>query len=181
MARCDAQIQAICGPFEAAVGLLATIPGVACRTAERLVAEIGTDLTRFPNADHLASWAGVAPGTHERAGKRTSGKTRKGNRFVWTTPVHAAHAAAHTKHTSLRAQYRRLANRRGQQRAMLAVAHSILVMAYDMIQCRAPDREAGADFFDRLQPEDTARRLVKRRESLGDQVTLQSPSTDARP
>ena len=181
IARFDAQIEEICGPFDEAVGLLDTIPGVARRTAEMIVAEIGTDMSRFPSADHLASWAGVAPGNHESAGKRTSGKTRKGNRFLRTTLVQAAHAAARTKGTYLSAQYRRLAARRGKKRAILAVAHSILVMAYYMIQRQEPYREAGADFFDRLQPEDTARRLVKRLESLGYHVTLQSPSTDAMP
>ena len=181
IARFDAQIQALCGPFDEAVALLDTIPGVARRTAEMLVAEIGTTMDRFPSADHLASGAGVAPGNHESAGKRTSGKTRKGNRLLRTTLVQAAHAAARTRSTYLRAQYRRLAARRGKKRAILAVAPSILVMAYDMIQRREPYRDAGADVFDRLQPEDTARRLVKRLESLGYQVTLQSPSTDALP
>jgi transposase len=181
IARFDAQIQDICGPVEEAVGLLDTIPGVARRTAEMLVAEIGTDMTRFPSADHLASWAGVAPGNHESAGKRTSGKTRKGNRFLRTTLIQAAHAAARTKGTYLNAQYRRLATRRGKKRAIMAVAHSILVMAYYMIQRREPYRDAGADFFDHLQPEHTARRLVKRLESLGYHVTLQSASTDAMP
>jgi transposase len=179
--RFDAQIQAICGPFAAAVTLLDTIPGVARRTAAMLVTEIGTEMTRFPSADHLASWAGVAPGNHESAGKRTAGKTRKGNRFVRTTPVQAAHAAARTRSTDLSAQYRRLAARRGKKRAILAVAHSMLVMAYDMIQRREPYRDAGADFFDRLQPKDTARRLVKRLESLGYHVTLQSPATGVIP
>jgi transposase len=181
IARFDAQIQAVCGPFNEAVGLLDTIPGVARRTAEMIVAEIGTAMDRFPSADHLASWAGVAPGNYESAGKRGSGKTRKGNRFLRTVLVQAAHAAARTRSTYLSAQYRRLAARRGKKRAILAVAHSMLVMAYYMIQRREPYREAGGDFFDRLQPEDTARRLVKRLESLGYHVTLQSPSTDALP
>jgi transposase len=181
IARFDAQIQEICGSFEEAVGLLDTIPGVARHTAEMLIAEIGTDMSRFPSADHLAAWAGVAPGHHESAGKRASGKTRKGNRFLRTTLVQAAHAAARTKSTYLSAQYRRLATRRGKKRAIMAVAHSILVIAYYMIQRQEPYREAGADFFDRLQPEDTARRLVKRLEHLGYHVTLQNPSTDARP
>jgi transposase len=181
IARFDAQIQAVYGPFEEAVGLLDTIPGVARHTAEMLVAEIGTDMSRFPSADHLAAWAGVAPGHHESAGKRTSGKTRKGHRFLRTTLVQAAHAAARTKQTYLRAQYRRLASRRGKKRAVLAVAHSILVIAYYMLQRKEPYREAGADFFDRLQPEDTARRLVKRLEHLGYHVTLQHLPTEVMP
>jgi transposase len=181
IARFDAQIQAICGPFEEAVALLDTIPGVARRTAEMIVAEIGTDMTRFPSADHLASWAGVAPGNHESAGKRASGKTRKGHRFLRTTLVQAAHAAARTSGPYLSAQSRRLAARRGTKRAILAVAHPMLVMADYMIQRREPSRDAGADFFDRLQPEDTARRLVKRLESLGYRVTLQSSPTEALP
>jgi transposase len=179
IAHFDAQSQALCGPGEAAVGLLDTISGGARRPAEMRVAEIGTDMPRCPSADHLASWAGVAPGNHESAGKRAAGKTRKGNRCLRTTLGQAAHAAARMQHTDLSAQYRRLANRRGKQRALLAVAHSILVMASDRLQRQEPYREAGADFFDRLQPEDTARRLVKRLESLGDHVTRQSPSTDA--
>jgi transposase len=178
IARFNTQIQEISPLFEAAIGLLDTIPGVARPTAEMLVAEIGTDMSRFPSADHLASWAGVAPGNHESAGKRTSGKTRQGNRFLRTVLVQAAHAAARTKGTYLSAQYRRLATRRGKKRAIMAVAHSMLVMAYHMIQRQEPYREAGADFFDRLQPEDTARRLVKRLEHLGYQVTLQSSSTE---
>jgi transposase len=174
IARFDAQVQAICGPFEEAVGLLDTIPGVARRTAEMIVAEIGTEMTRFPSAGHLASWAGVAPGNYESAGRQASGKTRKGNRFLRSTLVQAAHAAARTKGTYLNAQYRRLAARRGKKRAMMAVAHSILAMAYYMIQRQEPYREAGADFFDHLHPEHTARRLVQRLEHLGYEVTLQS-------
>jgi transposase len=179
IARFDERIQAIDAPFEAAVGLLDTIPGVARHAAEMIVAEIGADMSRFPSADHLASWAGVAPGNHESAGKRASGKTRKGNRFLRTILVQAAHAAARTKGTYLSAQFRRLATRRGKKRAVLAVAHSILVMAYDMIQRQEPYREAGADYFDQLQPEDTVRRLVTRLERLGYHVTLQKPSMEA--
>jgi len=129
----------------------------------------------------VASWAGVSPGHHERAGKRTSGKTRKGNRFLRTVLVQAAHAAARTRSTYVRAQYRRLATRRGQKRAMMAVAHAILIMASYMIQRQEPYRDAGGDFCDQLQPEDTARRLVKRLEHLGYCVTLQSPSIGSLP
>jgi transposase len=134
IARFDARLQESCGPFETAVDLLDTITGVARHTAEMIVAEIGTDMTRFPRADHLASWAGVARGSHESAGNRTSGKTRKGPRFFRTILVQAAHAAACMKGTSLSVQYWRLSTRRRQRRAILAVAHSMLVMAYDMLQ-----------------------------------------------
>jgi transposase len=181
VARFEAQIQAISGPCEAAVGVLDTIPGIARHTAEMIVAEIGTDRRRFPSADHWASWAGVAPGNYESAGKRAAGKTRQGHRFLRTTLVQAAHAAARTKGTSLSAPYRRLAARRGKKRAILALAPSMLILAYSMIQRQEPYRDAGTDFFDRLQPEDTARRLVKRREHLGYHVTLQSLPTAARP
>jgi transposase len=179
--RFDAPIQALCGPFEEAVGVLDTIPGIARPTAEMLVAEIGTDMSRFPHVDHVASSAGVAPGSDESAGTRASGKTRKGNRFLRTTLVQAAHVAARTQGTYLSAPYRRLAARRGKQRAILALAHSMLMMAYSMIQRQEPYREVGADFFDRLQPEDTARRLIKRLESLGYQVTLQNSSSETMP
>jgi transposase len=181
IARFDAQLQAISGPFEEAVGLLDTIPGIARHTAEMIVAAIGTDMRRSPSADHLASWAGIAPGNYESAGKRASGKTRKGNRFLRTTLVQAAHVAARTKGTYLSAQYRRLAGRRGKKRAILALAHSMLMMAYYMIQRQEPYREVGANLFDRLQPEDTARRLIKRLETLGYQVTLKNPCIEARP
>jgi hypothetical protein len=108
-----------------------------------------------------------------------SDKTRQGHRFLRTVLAQAAHAAARTKSTYLSAQYRRLATRRGKKRAIMAVAHSMLVMAYYIIQRQEPYREAGGDFFDRLQPEDTARRLVKCLEHLGYHVTLQHPSTDS--
>lgn len=160
-------------PFESVAGLLDTIPGIARQAAEGIVAEMGVDMSRFPSADDLASWAGVAPGNSESAGKRHTGKTRKGNTTLKTLLVQVAHAAAHTKNTYLAAQYRRLAARRGKKRAILAVAHSILVMAYHMIRNNEPYREAGADYFDHLRPTDTANRLKKRLEALGYQVTLE--------
>jgi len=172
IARFDEQIQQVGVPFEEAVLLLDTIPGVARRTAEVIVAEIGTDMSRFPSAEDLSAWAGVAPGNHESAGKRYSGKTRKGNQTLRTALTQAAHAATRT-HTYLAAQYRRLAGRRGKKRAILAVAHSILVMAYHMLTRKEPYREAGADYFDQRKPETTVKYLQKRLEALGYQVLLQ--------
>jgi transposase len=171
--RFDEQIQEYCRPFEEAVELLDTIPGIARETAEIIIAEIGTDMSRFPTADHLASWAGVAPGNNESAGKRRSGKTTQGNHALGVALNHAANAASHTKNTYLSAQYHRLAARRGKKRAIVALEHSILVIAYHVIQRKEPYRELGGDYFDRRRPEATAQRLVKRLEHLGFQVSLQ--------
>lgn len=180
IARFDAQIEAYCAPYEEAVVLLDTIPGVARQTAEIMVAEIGTDMSRFPTADHLAAWAGVAPGNHESAGKRRSGQTRKGNKPLGVALNQAAHAAARTKHTYLSAQYRRLAGRRGKKKAIVAVAHSMVVIAYHLMQRNEPYRELGGDYFDKQRPDTTAKRLVKRLERLGYAVTLQQhPITGA--
>jgi transposase len=175
IARFDLEIEAYCAPFEMAVVLLDTIPGVGRETAEVMVAEMGADMTLFPSANHLASWAGLVPGNHESAGKRLSAKTRKGNRTLCTALVQAAHGAAHTKDTYLAAQYHRLAARRGNKKAIIAVAHSILVIAYHMIQRQEPYRELGADYFDKRRPEATAKRLVKRLERLGFDVQLNRP------
>lgn len=173
IARFDQEITDYCRPFEAAVILLDTIPGVARATAEAIVAEIGTDMSRFPSADHLASWAGVSPGNHQSAGKRGSGKTSQGNKALGAALNQAAHAASRTKNTYLAAQYHRLAARRGKPKAIVAVMHSILVMAYHMIQRQEPYRELGGNYFDQRRPEVTAQRLVKRLEKLGFQVSLQ--------
>jgi transposase len=170
--RFDEQIREMCRPFEEAVALLDTIPGVGRQSAEMIVAEIGVDMSRFPSASHLASWAGVAPGNHESAGKRYSGRTRKGNRTLGTVLTQVAHAAARTKGTYLSSQYKRLAARRGSKKAIMAVAHSILVMAYHMILHKKPYREAGADYFDRLKPQVIARRLVRRLQALGYSIEL---------
>jgi transposase len=177
IARFDQEIETYCRPFEEAVVLLDTIPGVARATAEAIVAEIGTDMSRFPSADHLASWAGVAPGNNESAGKRRSGRTRQGNKPLGSALAQAAHAAAHTKNTYLSAQYHRLAARRGRKKAIVALMHSILVMSYHMIQRNQPYHELGGNYFDQRRPEITAERLVKRLEKLGYQVTYQTLPT----
>ena len=170
----DEQIQLLCVPFEVAIALLDTIPGVARQTAEIIVSEIGIDMSRFPSAAHLAAWAGVAPGNNESAGKRRSGKTRKGNQALGVALNQAAHGAAHTKGTYLSAQYHRLAGRRGKKKAIMAVAHSILVIAYHLIKRQEPYRELGGDYFDQRRPEATAKRLVKRLQQLSYEVVIQS-------
>ncbi|HEV2126982.1 MAG TPA: IS110 family transposase, partial [Chloroflexota bacterium] len=174
IADLDVEIEARLRPFATALAQLDAIPGVGRRTAEVLLAEIGTDLSRFPTASHLASWAGMCPGNHESAGKRLSGRTRKGNRALRTALVEAAHAASRTKHTYLAAQCRRLTVRRGKKKALVAVGHSILVIAYHLLS--DPERvyhDLGSSFFDRRDRQLIERRLVGRLEAFGYHVSLQ--------
>ena len=173
IARFDEEIREYCRPFEEAVALLDTIPGVARRTAEVIVSEIGIDMSRFPTDNHLASWAGVAPGNNESAGKRLSGKTTKGNQALVSALTQAAHAASRVKNTYLYAQFHRLAGRRGKKKAIIAVAHSILIIAYHMIQDKEPYRDLGSDFFDKRNLQATTKRMVRRLEHLGYKVNLE--------
>ena len=178
IARFDAEIEKYCHPFEEEVELLDTIPGVAQRIAEVIVSEIGSDMSRFPTADHLAAWAGVAPGNNESAGKRYSGTTRHGDRALTVALVQAAHAAARTRNTYLSAQYHRLAGRIGKKRAIVAVAHSILVISYHIIQRKEPYRDLGGDYFDQRRPEATAKRLLIRLQHLGYDISrIEQPAT----
>ena len=158
---------------QAALELLDTIPGVGRRAAEILLAEMGTDLSRFPSAKHLASWAGMCPGNKESGGKRLSGKTRKGNIWLRQVLFEVVHAARKTKETYLSAQYRRLDTRRGKQRALVALGHSILVSAYHILTRRVPYRELGPLYFDSLDRQRIQQRLVQRLERLGYTVNLQ--------
>jgi transposase len=172
------RIVAVVAPFAEAVERLKTIPGIDQRTAEGLVAEVGTDMGRFPTAGHLASWAGMCPGNHESAGKHRSGRTTKGDRWLRRVLTQAAWAASHTKGTYLSAQYHRLAARRGKKRAVVALGHTLLVIAYHVLKDQTPYKELGADYLDRLEPERLTRQLVRRLEKLGHKVTLE-PKTEA--
>lgn len=160
-------------PFEAAVARLDAIPGVGRTTAEVLVAELGPDAAAFPTAAHAASWAGMCPGNHESAGKRFSGKTRKGNMAVRAVLVEAAQAAGHKKNSYLQEQYHRLLARRGKKRAAIAVGHSILVIAYHLL--REPDRfytDLGPHYFTAHDRDATVRRHVRELEKAGYHVDL---------
>jgi transposase len=161
-------------PFAEAIERLATIPGIDVRAAENILAEIGVDMEVFPTAAHLASWTGMCSGQRESAGKRQSGRTRKGNQWLRTTLVQVAWAASHTKQTYLSAQYRRLAGRRGKKRALVALGHTILVMIYHLLRKGTTYSELGADYFDRLDTERLTRTLVRRLERLGHEVVLKS-------
>jgi transposase len=164
-----------------ALGLLTTIPGVKQRTAEVLLAEVGPTVEPFPTAAQFASWAGLCPGNNESAGKRRTGRTRQGNRWLRQAVVQAAWAASHAKGSYLAARYRRVCRRRGPKRALLAVGRTLLVIVYQVLRRRAPYRELGADFYDRLEPERLARLLLRRLEGLGHKVTLAAKETEASP
>lgn len=173
IAQLDEEIEKRMRPFEEDLELLDTIPGVGRRAAEEILAEIGTDMDRFPSAAHLASWAGMSPGNNESAGKRKSGRTRKGNNALRGTLVDAAHAAARTKDTYLSAQHQRIAARRGANRAAVAVGHSILVIAYHVLKKRQPYIELGANYLDERRKQITVNRAVKKLEDLGFKVHLE--------
>jgi transposase len=172
--RLSVEISRVTTPYTAILELLETIPGVNRRTAEVLLAETGGDMRQFPSAAHLASWAGLCPGNNESAGKHHSGRTRKGSKWLRGALVEAAHAAARTKDTYLAAQYRRLGGRRNDKRAAVAVAHSILVIAYHILDRGQPYAELGGDWL--LQRESASahtKRLVRQLERLGHKVTLE--------
>jgi transposase len=164
--------------FAHAVTLLDTIPGVNQRGGELLVAEWGIDMARFGTAARLAAWSGVAPGNDESAGKQRSGKIRTGNHILRTGLTQLAHAAARTEETYLSALYQRLAARRGKKRAIMAVAHSIVVSAFHMLSRHEPYRELGANYFDECQRTHLVDRLTRRIERLGYHVSLE-PLTGA--
>ena len=163
-------------PFDAAVALLTTIPGVGKNTAEMVVSEIGTNMERFPSANHLSAWGGVAPANNTSGGKILNGTTRQGNKALKAGLVQAAHAAARTKATFLSAQFKRVAKRRGGKRAAMAVAHSLLIIIYHMLRRHQPYRELGEDYYDKLKPEAKVDKLVRQIAKLGYNTTL-SPST----
>ncbi|HET7517238.1 MAG TPA: IS110 family transposase [Actinomycetes bacterium] len=174
ISRLSAEVARVAAPFSPLLGLLMTIPGVSRRTAEVILAEIGTDMSRFPTAAHLASWAGVCPGNNESAGKHGSGRTRKGSKWLRVALVEAAQAAARTRNSYLAAQYARLRGRRGPKKAALAVAHSILVIAWHLLTRGEPYTDLGADYFVKRQTHQAYRdRLVRQLERMGHKVTLE--------
>jgi len=161
-------------PFEEAVQVADAIPGIGRRGAEEILAEVGTDMSRFPSGGHLSSWAKVSPGNKESAGKRKSGATGQGNPWLRSALVEAAWGAAHTRGTYLSAQYHRLAARRGAKRAILAVAHTILVTLYHLLRDGTTYQDLGGNYFDQRNPQAILRRSVRRIEALGYKVTLEA-------
>ncbi len=160
-------------PHQALIQRLDTVPGLDRISAWTLLAEIGTDMSVFGDAAHLASWAALCPGNRESGGKRMSGKTRKGNRYVRRVLCQSAWAASHNKDSYLAALFRRVRARRGEQKAIMATAHRLLVIIFHIIRDGTVYQEQGADYFDQRNKRKITRRLLERLERLGYQVTLQ--------
>lgn len=176
IAQLDTAIAERLDPFAAEVERLDSIPGVGVRTAQEIIAAIGTDMSRFPTHRHLASWAKLCPGTKESAGKRSSASIGKGNPHLRVALVEAAQAASRTKNTYLAALYHRLAARRGRKRALIAVAHSILVIAYHLLKEGTSYTDLGHNYFDERDKEQIIRRGVERLQRLGCTVQLEVAS-----
>ncbi len=177
VARLDGEVDRLMGPFDEAATRLLSIPGVAKRTAEVVVAEIGVDMSRFPTAAHLASWAGLCPGNNESAHKKRSGRARKGDEALRTALCEAAWAASHGKDTYLAAQYRRFRRRfgtKGEGKAIFAVAHTLVVIIWHVLHDGSTYEKLGADYFSRRNDAESRRRyLVRELEKLGNTVTLE--------
>ena len=173
--KIDEEVEESSDPFVAeAVELLDSIHGIGKTVAQTVIAEIGVDMQRFPSAKHLASWAGACPGNNESAGKRKSGRTTKGSKYLRVALVQAAWAASHKKESYLSAQYRRLVRRMGKKKALVAVGHSILVIVYCVLSRRESYRDLGGDYFDKRNMEGQRKRLIRQLESLGLRVTVEA-------
>ncbi|MBO0790151.1 MAG: IS110 family transposase [Ktedonobacteraceae bacterium] len=157
-------------PYEHQIQRLSTIPGIKRRLAEIILAEIGADMSRFPDARHLSSWAGMCPGNNESGGKRLNGKTRKGSPWLRSALVEAAHAAIRSKDSYLSAQYQRLAVRRGGKKATIAIGHTLLVIIYHILSEDEDYEELGGNYFDEWDRQAAQKRLVRRLEKLGYEV-----------
>lgn len=177
IATVEAQIHEQVRPYEDAIALCTTIPGIEAVAAANRIAEIGVHMDQLPSAQHLASWAGMCPGNHESAGTRRSGTPRKGQAWWRRSLCQAAWAASHTQATSLAARFRRVAARKGKKRALVAVGHRILVRVYHRLKTKRPYDERGADSLDRIKADQRKRDCLRRLEQLGVQVTVQNEET----
>lgn len=178
--RLEAEIDNLMHPFDQndLVARLDAVTGVDQKTAQVIIAELGTDMSRFHSAGHAAAWAGLVPGKNESAGRNRSSRTNKANRYLKTALVQAAMAAGRSKDNYLSAQFGRLAARRGKKRAAVAVAHSILVIAYHIIKNGTQYVDLGGNYFDERKQEIVQKQLIRRLEKLGLKVTVE-PLTEA--
>ena len=168
------RIEELMRPFASQLARLDTIPGINRRTAEVVIAEMGADMTVFPTARHAASWTGLAPGQHESAGKRRAVKTRPGNQWLRTAIVEAALGATRKRDSALRARYQRLARHRGHQKAIVALARTVLTTAYYVLARETTYRELGAAYFDQRDHEQVKRRALRTLQRLGYTVSVET-------
>jgi transposase len=172
IAQVQAQLDQHLAPYHEAMELLQTIPGISALSAAAILAEIGVDMTCFPSAKHLASWAGVCPGNKQSGGRRLQAGTSPGNRWLRGVLGEVAWAISRTKENYLVAQYQRMARRRGKYKAIIAVAHTVLTIIYHLLSDQQPYSDLGADYFDKLETARLERHHVRRLEQLGYSVTL---------
>lgn len=170
----DEEIEKRLLPIQDKVDLIDSIPGIAKRSAQVVISQIGTNMNQFPTAAHLASWAGLCPGNNKSAGKRRSGRTRKGNDMLKTTLIECSKSASHQKSTYFYAQYHRITSRHGKNRATVALAHTMLTIIYQILKNNIPYYELGADFFEQQRKKEIVQKSVKRLESLGYSVTIEA-------
>ena len=172
--RIETEIGQLLAPYQEPLALLMQLPGIQRTTASAILAEIGTDMSRFPSAKHLASWAGVAPGNKQSGGKRLRAPARKGNTHLRAVLAEAVWAISHTKDNYLSAQYHRLARRMGAKRAIVAVSHSLLVIIYHMLRANQDYHDLGPHFFETLDTTRQRDNAVRRLQALGYKVTLEA-------
>jgi transposase len=173
IATVSAELEERLAPFSDQLTRLDSIPGINRRTAEVIIAAIGVDMTAFPSAAHLASWAALCPGNNESAGKHKSGKTRKGNRWLRTALIEAAAGASRAKDSALQARFRRVLRHRGPKKAVVAVAHALLRIAYHVLADGTVYRELGGDYYDRQHKHRVTRRAIQLLERQGYRITLE--------
>ena len=175
IAECDGKVEEMCRPFREQMKLLDTVPGIGEKAAQDILAEVGVEMSSFPDHKHFCSWAALCPGNHESAGKRKSGRTRKGNRWLRSVLVQCAHAAAHTKETYLCSLYRRF-TRKGVNKAAIVVAHSILEAVYFILRDGVPYHELGPDHFEQANKDRAIYHHLKRLKALGVDLFTDQPA-----
>ncbi|WP_168735466.1 IS110 family RNA-guided transposase [Cohnella fermenti] len=179
LAQFDAEIDSHLEPYRLEVELIRSIPGIDRTAAASILSEIGADMLRFHSERHLASWAGLSPGNNESAGKKKSSRTSSGNPHIKSVLVECAWAASRTKRTYLAAKFWKLAARRGKKKALIALAHKMLIIVYHLLHRQQPYLDLGEDYLDTLGRDSKAKRLLRQLKSLGYDVPSESHPNEA--